>query len=61
MLNLCKIRAKSRKNTHNLTISCMKYTNLYRQLMIYGMFAYIDLEKMAWRGFKEERIIGIVD
>lgn len=27
----------------------------------YGMFAYIDLEKMAWRGFKEERIIGIVD
>lgn len=27
----------------------------------YGMFAYIDLEKMAWRGFKEERIIGIID
>lgn len=27
----------------------------------YGMFAYIDLEKMAWRSFKEERIIGIVD
>lgn len=27
----------------------------------YGMFAYIDLEKMAWRGFKEERIIGIVE
>lgn len=27
----------------------------------YGMFAYIDLEKMAWRGFKEEKIIGIVD
>ncbi|MCI6392928.1 MAG: SH3 beta-barrel fold-containing protein [Bacteroidales bacterium] len=27
----------------------------------HGMFAYIDLEKMAWRGFKEERIIGIVD
>ena len=27
----------------------------------YGMFAYIDLQKMAWRGFKEERIIGIVD
>ena len=27
----------------------------------YGMCAYIDLEKMAWRGFKEERIIGIVD
>lgn len=28
---------------------------------LYGMFAYIDLEKMAWRGFKEERIIGIID
>lgn len=28
---------------------------------LYGMFAYIDLEKMEWRGFKEERIIGIVD
>ena len=27
----------------------------------YGMFVYLDLEKMAWRGFKEERIIGIVD
>lgn len=27
----------------------------------YGMFAYLDLEKMAWRGFKEERIIGIID
>ena len=27
----------------------------------YGMFAYLDLEKMAWRGFKEERIIGIVE
>ena len=26
-----------------------------------GMFAYIDLEKMAWRGFHEERIIGIID
>ena len=24
----------------------------------YGMFAYLDLEKMAWRGFKEERFIG---
>lgn len=27
----------------------------------YGMFVYLDLEKMAWRGFKEERIIGIID
>lgn len=27
----------------------------------YGMFAYLDLEKMAWRGFREEKIIGIVD
>jgi hypothetical protein len=27
----------------------------------YGMFAYIDLQKMQWRGFKEERLIGIVD
>ncbi len=26
-----------------------------------GMFAYIDLQKMEWRGFKEERIIGIID
>lgn len=26
-----------------------------------GMFAYLDLEKMGWRGFKEERLIGIVD
>lgn len=27
----------------------------------FGMFAYIDLQKMAWRGFKEERLIGIID
>jgi hypothetical protein len=27
----------------------------------YGMFAYIDMQKMQWRGFKEERLIGIVD
>lgn len=26
-----------------------------------GMFVYIDLQKMEWRGFKEERIIGIID
>ena len=27
----------------------------------YGMFAYLDLEKMAWRGFKETNFIGIID
>ncbi len=27
----------------------------------YGMFAYLDLQKMQWRGFKTERLIGIVD
>ena len=27
----------------------------------YGMFAYLDLEKMGWRGFKEENFIGIID
>ena len=27
----------------------------------FGMFAYIDLQKMEWRGVKEERIIGIID
>lgn len=27
----------------------------------YGMFAYLDLEKMAWRGFKLENFIGIVE
>ena len=27
----------------------------------YGMFAYLDLEKMNWRGFKEENFIGIID
>ena len=26
-----------------------------------GMFVYLDLEKMAWRGFKEERYIGTVE
>lgn len=28
---------------------------------LYGMFAYLDLEKMAWRGFKEERFIGTIE
>ena len=27
----------------------------------YGMFAYIDLEKMGWRAFREERIVGIIE
>lgn len=27
----------------------------------YGMFAYLDLEKMAWRGFNEERFIGTIE
>ena len=27
----------------------------------YGMFAYLDLTKMAWRGFKEERFIGTIE
>ena len=27
----------------------------------YGMFSYLDLEKMAWRSFKENNFIGIID
>jgi hypothetical protein len=27
----------------------------------YGMFAYLDLEKMSWRGFKTERFIGTIE
>lgn len=27
----------------------------------YGMFVYLDLEKMAWRGCKIEKLIGIID
>lgn len=27
----------------------------------FGMFAYLDLEKMQWRGFREENFIGIID
>lgn len=27
----------------------------------FGMFAYLDLEKMAWRGFKEERFVGTIE
>ena len=27
----------------------------------YGMFAYLDLETMGWRGFKEERFIGTIE
>ena len=27
----------------------------------YGMFAYLDLEKMNWRGFKENRFIGTIE
>ena len=37
----------------------IKGTGIPKRFM--GMFAYLDLEKMAWRGFKEERLIGIVD
>ncbi len=27
----------------------------------FNMFAYIDLQKMEWRGFKLEKLIGIID
>ena len=27
----------------------------------YGMFAYLDLEKMAWRGFLEQNFIGTIE
>lgn len=27
----------------------------------YGMFAYLDLEKKDWRGFKEENFIGTIE
>lgn len=27
----------------------------------FGMFAYLDLEKMDWRGFKENRFIGTIE
>ena len=27
----------------------------------FGMFAYLDLEKMSWRGFREERFIGTIE
>ena len=27
----------------------------------FGMFAYLDLEKMDWRGFKEERFVGTIE
>ena len=27
----------------------------------YGMFSYLDLEKMSWRGFKEECFIGTIE
>ena len=27
----------------------------------YGMFVYLDLERMNWRGFKEERFVGTIE
>ena len=27
----------------------------------YGMFVYLDLEKMAWRGFLEQNFIGTIE
>jgi hypothetical protein len=27
----------------------------------YGMFVYLDLEKMAWRGFLENRFVGTIE
>ena len=27
----------------------------------FGMFAYLDLEKMDWRGFREENFIGTIE
>ena len=27
----------------------------------YGMFVYLDLEKMAWRGFLEQNFVGTIE
>lgn len=27
----------------------------------FGMYAYLDLERMAWRGFLEERFVGTIE
>ena len=27
----------------------------------FGMFAFLDLERMEWRGFREERFIGTIE
>lgn len=37
----------------------VKGTGIPKRLQ--GMFVYLDLEKMAWRGFKEERFIGTIE
>ena len=37
----------------------VKGTGIPKRLQ--GMFVYLDLEKMAWRGFREERFIGTIE
>lgn len=37
----------------------VKGTGIPKRLQ--GMFVYLDLEKMNWRGFKEERFIGTIE
>lgn len=43
----------------NAVVANIKGTGIPKRY--YGMFAYLDLEKMAWRGFKEERFIGTIE
>ena len=44
---------------HNAVEANVKGTGIPKKY--YGMFAYLDLEKMDWRGFKEERFIGTIE
>lgn len=37
----------------------VKGTGIPKRLQ--GMFVYLDLEKLSWRGFKEERFIGTIE
>lgn len=65
---VCRFAYKKVDGSIRLAVGCLQEQAVRANVVgtgipkrYYGMFAYLDLEKMAWRGFKEENFIGIID
>lgn len=65
---VCRFAYKKKDGSIRIAVGCLQAQAVKANVVgtgtpkrYYGMFAYLDLEKMAWRGFREENFVGIID